>query len=293
MAEVPHREVGVQAIEPVAAPPLPWLAPQGEEILPGLLNRVANFFDIAPAVGYVQRCVKAIMGLGAFSAHVKDMPTAGRENTEDAYQRIAPVQRKPRDTRGPEHILQEVQRDQALNPIFLPDLVEVEYPTRGVIENLEIFTKLQARLKTSEDLLYELKFDAAFQPRTPLLLLQLKNKAKQYLAGFDLRTITNKEKYELIMAAVVGAFYPDKYEQLIDRFIKTDQFEKTTKQLDFGNPTAVNPAHVGISKRGFVLKDILVSLTYCLVLVSFMYLKPFMIPKLAIIHTTPPELDPL
>lgn len=60
-------------------------------------------------------------------------------------------------------------------------------------------------LLTDEDLVAELQLDAAFQPRTPSLMIQLKNKARRFMARFDCSNYSKMEITNIILRAVAIA----------------------------------------------------------------------------------------
>lgn len=71
---------------------------------------------------------------------------------------------------------------------------------------------LRKQLETDFDLAYELKLESLFMPRTHLLPLQLKHKAKRFLSEFDMSKYTKKDIYELIANAVTSAMLVDNSE---------------------------------------------------------------------------------
>lgn len=74
---------------------------------------------------------------------------------------------------------------------------------------------LLAKFETDADLVYALKMEAAFQQRSVSLLLQLKQKARKWLAAWDLSAYTSQEIYEMAMKAVGQAMLVDEWEERI------------------------------------------------------------------------------
>lgn len=75
--------------------------------------------------------------------------------------------------------------------------------------------KLRRHMQTDVDLVYALKLEAAFCARTPGLLAQLKQKAKKWVAQWDMSLYTSKEIYEIITRAVGHAMLIDKEEEKV------------------------------------------------------------------------------
>lgn len=74
---------------------------------------------------------------------------------------------------------------------------------------------LLAKMESDVDLVYALKFEAAFIPRSANLLLQLKQKARKWLKGWDLSNYTSKEIYDMAMNAVGQAMLVDPKEEQV------------------------------------------------------------------------------
>lgn len=75
--------------------------------------------------------------------------------------------------------------------------------------------KLLKDFETDSDLVYVLKMDAAFQQRSVSLLLQLKQKARKWLAGWDMSAYTSQQIYEMAMKAIGQAMLVDEWEEKI------------------------------------------------------------------------------
>lgn len=97
--------------------------------------------------------------------------------------------------------------DEDKNPLFIRE-------DKTIPLNLTCFEKLCAPyktddFKTDQDLVWHLRLEAAFQPRTSSLLLSLKNKAIRWFQRYDSSKYTMQERYEMIMRAVVQAMLPE------------------------------------------------------------------------------------
>lgn len=68
-------------------------------------------------------------------------------------------------------------------------------------------------LSTDADLLYELKLEAFGVPRTPLLIQQLKQKAKRFIAQWDMSLYTTEQVYQMIARSIAQAMMIDKEEE--------------------------------------------------------------------------------
>lgn len=103
-----------------------------------------------------------------------------------------------------EQIINQVDTEEDLKPLFVKEHVEYRckppwYASCFPCARLPL-------LKTDNDLLYHLKLEAAFCPREPLLLLQLKQKAKRFLGDYDMSKYTMKEIYDMVADAVTKAY---------------------------------------------------------------------------------------
>lgn len=83
--------------------------------------------------------------------------------------------------------------------------------------------RFKKSLKTDADLVAYLRLEAAFLPRTPLLAVQLRVKAKKWLNEFDKSAISHDEAYELIVSAVMQAYEVDRRERLASRIMDFSQ----------------------------------------------------------------------
>lgn len=98
--------------------------------------------------------------------------------------------------------------EHATKPLFVKDLRRPKQIQPGV----RCFPCQRVNKLVDVDLLAELRTEVAFMPRTPLLLIQLKMKAKKFLDRFDMSLFTSQEKYEMIMRAVGAAMLISKEE---------------------------------------------------------------------------------
>jgi len=92
--------------------------------------------------------------------------------------------------------------------------------------------KLRAQpLPASDELVFKLKLEAAFRPRTPELFLQLKNKAVRYLEQFDTTQLTQRALYNLVVNAVGEAMTIGQEEANVRQALKnSEQLRETHKQ---------------------------------------------------------------
>lgn len=70
-----------------------------------------------------------------------------------------------------------------------------------------------------EDLLAELWLEAAFQPRSPRLLIQLKNKAKRFMADWDTSLYTRMQCVEMALKAVGAAMTISPFEEEVRQLL--------------------------------------------------------------------------
>lgn len=61
-------------------------------------------------------------------------------------------------------------------------------------------------LASDADLVYHLKMEAMFTPRTPLLLQQLKMKAKRWLAAWDMSKYSSEHIFKMMLHGVTMAY---------------------------------------------------------------------------------------
>lgn len=85
---------------------------------------------------------------------------------------------------------------------------------------------------TDSDLVSYLRLEAAYQTRSPSLLLTLKNKAIRWFSQFDLSLYTLQEKYEMIMRAVTIAMLPDVEHSKSQWLLTTENAVKAIKQMN-------------------------------------------------------------
>lgn len=125
----------------------------------------------------------------------------------------------------------------------LPLFIEEPTPCRLGVEPPTIFPchrrKLLRWFNTDVDLVYALKMEAAFQPRTQTLLLQLKQKARKFLAGFDMSAYSTKEQYEMAMKAIGQAMLVSTEEMKIQALMHIGQERKVHR-----------PNHTGFFRDG-------------------------------------------
>nr|QTJ63715.1 hypothetical protein [Odonatan tombus-related virus] len=105
------------------------------------------------------------------------------------------------------------------NPWFEPELVKSKRETSCFDWVFPCRKKKQ--LVSDVDLVAHLKLEALFTPRTPLLLAQLRLKAKRFLADFDLSPLTAHEAYVLTAQAVGMAYDVSEVEQRVIDHLKS------------------------------------------------------------------------
>lgn len=157
---------------------------------------------------------------------------------------------------GPSNKLKVYTRGakQALPTNVLPDK-EVDNQPLFVVEqkSLEHAQKLQAAsacqrelvdklFQSDIDLVYHLKLEAAFVPRTTQLLVQLKHRARKWMAQWDCSHYTSKEQYQIMMAAIGQAMCIDQWEENIRTLMRqrpeAEIRRKHNSFLDLGRPGA-------------------------------------------------------
>lgn len=69
------------------------------------------------------------------------------------------------------------------------------------------------KFKADTDLVHYLKMESAFVPRTPALALQLKQKARKWMAAWDLSNYNSKQIHDMTMAAIGQAMLVDQWEE--------------------------------------------------------------------------------
>lgn len=113
------------------------------------------------------------------------------------------------------------------------------------------------------DLLNELRLEVAFLPRSPLLLLQLKYKARKYLDQFDLSLYTMEDRYNMIMRAVTAAFLiseeEDRARVVLDAYTEREWMRPINNS--FLSEGQTHPGGVGLTHRrstGSVVRNYLV-----------------------------------
>lgn len=130
-------------------------------------------------------------------------------------------------------------KDDDVKPIFTTSTFHPEYTKKKHVYLPCSRRKLLWSTETDEDLVYELKIEAAFVPRDQSLLLLLKQKAKKFMDKFDCSLITMKQRYEIIVNAVCASFLISKEE------------EKVRKILDAPHEkNRLRPAHNAFLKDG-------------------------------------------
>lgn len=81
--------------------------------------------------------------------------------------------------------------------------------------------KLAKEMTTDADLVNMLKMEAAFVPRTPALLQQLKHKGKKILDQFDMSLYTNEDKYNMLIRAVGAAMLVSEEEERVRAILQS------------------------------------------------------------------------
>jgi hypothetical protein len=117
-------------------------------------------------------------------------------------------------------------------PLFVPDLVEPTYAQLECRTGKCTREKLRKRMQTDRDLVSELKMEAAFLPRTPQLAMQLKQRARKWMAQFDCSLLTLDQQYKLVVRAVGAAM-----------LISQEEEKVRTLLHSYGERELVRPAH--------------------------------------------------
>lgn len=105
-------------------------------------------------------------------------------------------------------------KDQEIKPLFIKCQAFPE-PTNLIDTSRCMRSKLIKSMPTDIDLLNDLKMEAAFLPRTPTLLLQLKSRARKYLANWDLSKYTSTEIHNMVIRAIGAAMLITKEEEKV------------------------------------------------------------------------------
>lgn len=125
----------------------------------------------------------------------------------------------------------------------LPLFIEEPCRCRLGVEPPQVFPchrrKLLRWFNTDADLVYALKMEAAFQPRTTSLLLQLKQKARKFLAGWDMSAYSSQQQYEMAMKAIGQAMLISTEEMKIQALMHIGQERKVHR-----------PNHTGFFRDG-------------------------------------------
>lgn len=184
----------------------------------GTLNRSETLVDVSPAPSVLSE-------LGAFE------PAAERPHPlrlEERNPALATSKNKVY-FRG---LKQQLESNRLPDPEVekLPLFIREDQPCRLGREPPTIFPchrrKLLKWFATDVDLVYALKMEAAFQPRTTNLLLQLKQKARKFLAGWDMSAYSTKEQYEMAMKAIGQAMLISTEEMKIQALMHIGQERK-------------------------------------------------------------------
>lgn len=80
--------------------------------------------------------------------------------------------------------------------------------------------------EVDEDLLAELWMEAAFQPRSPRLMIQLKNKAKRFMADWDTSLYSRMECMEMALKAVGAAMTISPIEEQVRQLLLDPEANK-------------------------------------------------------------------
>lgn len=120
--------------------------------------------------------------------------------------------------------------EDAAKPIFVVEPHEFKPVRRSqrIFEGLywEKLFQSKAFGEVDEDLLAELWLEAAFQPRSPRLALQLKNKAKRYMADWDLSLYTSLQVTSMIIRAVGAAMTISPWEEEVRHLLSEVEVNK-------------------------------------------------------------------
>lgn len=97
--------------------------------------------------------------------------------------------------------------------VFEPKVAQLAKPVKTSLPCHR--AKLLKALTSDVDLVYALKMEAAFIPRSISLLQQLKQKARKWLAGWDMSLYTSQQIYEMTMNAIGQAMLVDTHEERV------------------------------------------------------------------------------
>lgn len=128
------------------------------------------------------------------------------------------------------------------NPVFIAEPRELKHAVKlpgGSACSRQLVDSL---FQSDVDLVYHLKMEAAFVPRTPQLLVQLKHRARKWMAQWDCSHYSSKEQYRIMMAAIGQAMCIDQWEENIRTLMRqrpeSHIRRKHNSFLDLGKPGA-------------------------------------------------------
>lgn len=92
-------------------------------------------------------------------------------------------------------------------------------------------TFLQVNMRTDQDLVAELKLEAAFLPRTTALLQQLKSKARKFISEWDMSLYTMEQVYQMVMRAIGHAMIVSPEEEKVRALLDTYAERKVIRPI--------------------------------------------------------------
>lgn len=124
-------------------------------------------------------------------------------------------------------------REEQTETLFRKESIKVK-PT-------PVKVSFRSRLNVDASLLGQLQLEAAFCPRTPRLLMQLRLKAKQILQRYDLSSYSPEEVAALVIETVGAAYDVSPSEERVMHYISSSSVQQKTalwnKFLDTGGIT--------------------------------------------------------
>lgn len=132
-------------------------------------------------------------------------------------------------------LINQVPTDEDSNPLFITEPIEQDVGGRCGCPKWNCTTCLPCcglELSSDADLVYHLKMEAMFTPRTPLLLQQLKMKAKRWLASWDMSKYSSEQVFKMMLHGVTMAYTISDAERDVMRALKDSEVVKLADKFN-------------------------------------------------------------
>lgn len=126
-------------------------------------------------------------------------------------------------------VINRVPTDQEKDPLFIQETIEANI---SCCPHPFSCTCMGVDLESDADLVYHLKSEAMFTPRTPLLLQQLKLKARRWMAGWDMSKYTSKQAFQILLHAVTMAYTISPEEKAVMKALRNTEVLKLIEKFN-------------------------------------------------------------